>query len=599
MNAPKGLYYFLCVVPNPSSPKQIVLLWSWDTNQIVQRNFNFMNWFYTTDSKNEKKLNVLMSDGTRQDLLKVEFDTSLRGRSLFERFKKANQTIYEYNIPRHIKFACTYDYRFLDVINNDGERVDCDNHSKVSLYLVLRFQTNQVLCQKYDIVTSKEKVLQRRSDILQINLDQILSNNTKHLIVFWKNIPPIYRNSQTVFSFYNLCTRFLGLNKYKHEKYVKIPPIDYFYMNCGIDVNKKFDLIQKYFEKYMPEVIILTQMLCISPKQVFRRYSPKFLNDLIFLSRGDIVCQNPQDQPSYQSNPFIFLKEQGLFIGKIFGLDYDSFYPSIMIKLFENRPHLKPYRDALIEFLEKKRNSPLHKHIYKMIINPIYGCFGIKKASHQLWVRSCTRIAEEVCLVARKILERTKKFFEEHDLQPIYCNTDSIVLISDEIDPEEILRKWNQQNPHYILKMEFETSKMLLINKQVRIIDDKCFGWLFNSILLPPILRTYLRRICFDALQESETARQFLNYIEICEKQCSQPQLVSVEELLRVSNNAKKNGIRFFAVLYNHLNGSLHDVPFTKALSLVDSVEENILDHYKTIEQKHFRELKNLINKAI
>lgn len=401
--------------------------------------------------------------------------------------------------------------------------------------------------------------------------------------------------NSTEFKFHSFIKNFLKISKNMHAERIKIPPTDYFQIkSTQTNHKKRFELLKKYFEEFMPELLRLTNFVCIPIKEIFEMKSAKVLNDYIYITGAinkGIVCCTPEDQPPYKSNQFYFSQKEFVITPPskmIIGLDFDSMYPSMMIYLFRDKPHLHPYLICLQALLHEKRttNKPKHKDVYKLIINKTYGNFGIKSARSQNWVCSSTAIAQLIANSSREITIKAKKFFEKY-FEVVYCNTDSVVVIAKPKRLERRLAKWNKGNPNFLLKVEFTSKRMMIVNKNVRIIDDKCYGWKFNSLIYPKIVRDLLRSSCLEALREAKTCRQFKHIIELVKTQKYDGERINFEELVKV-NRDRDFDLYPSIILQNQLDGNLQEMLLDEYFLLCKlkrgenkmSVDKNILHVY-------------------
>ncbi len=404
----------------------------------------------------------------------------------------------------------------------------------------------------------------------------------------------------------DLILNFLRISSDLHEDRIKIEPGVYYILkeriveNGNLDFYKhRFEEMKNVFETYFQQLLYVTKYLSIPIYMLLKVPNRKMVSDMIFLSEkpkqgiGDynIICSSPQKLKYYQSNAYIkkFVDENFIVCQddeKLVCLDYSSMYPCMMLSLFENNPKLKPYCDTIKKFyeLKVKEQDVKKKHVYKLILNAIYGSFGVSKLKKQFLICGNTFIAERTCSGSRRLLTDTISYFEKiENVKVIYCNTDSIVVIGKLNKIKSSLQKWNEKYKpdaykYSTLTIERIGKKILFLNKQVRIwLTDneiKCIGWKFNSVKTPRVIRLllkYIMKICMkktDNIEEFKVV--FMKEANNVIKGCDLVKLKSLFDLVSVSKiKTRKDEFKYIDCLHNYQNNL--DLRFTiKVFSRID-----------------------------
>jgi len=518
------------------------------TRTIEERNISFENWYFSSQpaNSNQKPIEGLVfSDGTPTGkIYKNNIGTAVPSGDVYER-----------NIPLSVRFETFYGWRFLEVVTRGKLIKRPEMYGKIPIPLTLwDCRTNAHL----DFLLVGKKLT--RNNLRQPN------EPGPQIVVKWKRSTGYVRGSirkELVLSLHDLCRNFLRIGSNMHEKHIKIAPLDYYVMREEPQNPKCFGLMEELVKKYFVQILHICELVPVPIVSLFTRASKNFLFSYIYLSgarKHGIVFLSPKKLDGFKSNAFHHVKKTNrIYSGNgIIGLDFDSMYPSVMLNLFTGVRHLAPLVDMIRDLLPKKRGEPdpLKRGVYKLILNgAIYGAIGQSKDREQFLIRSNPAVAGKVCARSSHLVRRTKERALHLGCDVIYCNTDSIVSANGLRDFD--LDEWSRiyKVP---LKREFVCTKFMAFNKNCRITESACFGWMFNSLLKCGIVRRNLQRCVTHAISLSQSFEEFVKRVN--EYKPAVPERIPLEDLVYI----KKNGleIEYWTYLYNSITDKMVEVEF-------------------------------------
>lgn len=550
---------FLDIDDDEYTSKVNLKFYSIRNKKIISKDFDFYNYFYCKTLlrskeivKSERLKQILLSDGTTVENVYKIYYNSLNVKSLY---RNNNQITYELNIPRSVRFCTTLKVRFLEVFDQNW-KIKRDLFGKFPVPISLLDSRTKT---KVDYIWFEDKLIEESSENWSL---------ASRIIVRWKASKIYMRQFDNCFflSLHDFCLNFLRITENMHKDRIKVHPLEYFIMKCGF--TERLENMKMTFEKYFAQVVCINNSSFMPLSKLFGPHSKKLIADYIFLS-SSVVALPPQEHKGYNSSPYMYIKRKGIHKNGFVGLDYDSMYPSIMLKLFAGKKHLDPYYTFLTKVLRKKRaeKDPQKKEGYKVMINSIYGSFGAK---YQNLVRAQPEIASQICASARELMERTVKLFRN----VIYCNNDSIVIPKREYDANKI-EEWNRKND-CLLRVEFETENFFIINKNVRLTDTKCIGWRFNSWKIPVFIRKEICKVCLSAIKRATTWRHFKNLLDKYKVRI-QEKWISIEELMVIS--IENRDISLQVCLVDMMTKRIEQFNYIEACQLIDEkkVERQIV----------------------
>jgi len=612
-----------------------ILVYNLNKKTIEIQKVKFYNWFYIYPSKSKrikfiyksksvksvhKLKNVKLSEQTDRILTRVykiyfkESDKTFLLNEIKNNDKKCE--FFEINICRSIRFVTNFGIRFLEKILIKNECFNIINTTK-SFFIPIYLRTikNGCLCVKIYQINQNYELLSIRENF-KYNVKNF--NQENKIICCWnKQEEEKYKlllisndfndlNCQNCFIIYlhDLILNFLRISDNLHEDRIKIHPMIYFELKRGNKLMKRFIHMYEVFQNYFQQLLYVTKFLSIPIYMLLKVPNRKMISDMIYLSEinknipidkypSTIICSLPKDLNSYKSNSYIeiFSKSRLVTVNKqddiIVCVDYTSMYPSMMLNLFENNPKLMPYYRVVKKIYELKQQEkdPRKKHVYKVILNAIYGSFGVKWGIKQFLICGNIFIAKKICSEARELLELTIEYFKTvKKIEILYCNTDSIVIKGNKDLIQKTLNDWNKNHKPFkyrytSLNIERTGQKILFINKQVRIwVDDgitKFIGWNFNSVSTPAFIRKCLKKVVGLSIIKSNNFNQFKkNFVEESEKILEESKTVVFKDKKDLNNlmsvtrvNKNKNKFK------NYNNERSLDLRFT--IELFSSMDES------------------------
>lgn len=583
-------YVFLRVFTSQKTSTPTVLLYDIQTNKLFFKNVIFFNWFYSTKIipskyviKTELVKNVLLSSGKKltNDIYKIYYSST----KIFQDYKVhkpsklytknenyENYEVYESNIPRHVRLITFYNLKFLDVV--DG--LLCHKNMEFQIPIVLEHYNNRKF---YYLNESRELIPCHQIPTQPVIIVNWCAHKKRPYPVMFLCLKDMYFG-------------FLRAHKDSHESKQKLPLHESFILlKKAFDQNCReyFPILVKLFESYFCQVLYMSSIIPMSILELMGLKNRKFISDYVYLTnKGNIVAVPPENQPDYSSHAIIKLEmAKEIFKGDFTSLDFDSMYPSIMLKLFKNEKHLIPYYNTLKTLLLKKRNESNghRKTSIKLIINSFYGNFGIKRAEFQCYIRSNTPLAEAIGKFGSELISNaTRHFLMTNGNRIIHVHTDSLMGSIQKNDwryKDPIGNNPIGNNHPFILREEWKTRKILFFNRTTYITDSKCVGWDFNSKYFPSIIRKYLKKFVIGLLNKVDTYEEFCKGINKSVIPPKLTEIITLKDLVFVQKKEeeeerKKREDEYMVQLISRLDNNLVNMTYQKALSLVIDVNQDI-----------------------
>ena len=652
-------YLFIHAMRSDHSLNQKIRVFDPLEKKIIQKEIRFLNWFciYTKSTNREilnyfnKKRrkefyiesieeirNIKQTVGDKVDgVLKFTL-LDFKKREVINiihvittRFKEEEIQFFESNIPQNTRFVTSLKLRFLEKISFSTTTTTTKKLRKIK---------NEIFEIPIWLITTKDrlclsrvfKINEKYELTYDKNYEVLFSTNTikGKIIVCWdeKENRFDYQTNFILF-FKDFCLNFLKIKDTLIIDKMKIEAKDYYIINSKVGERSKQFLVRRFeimcslFFKYFQQALFLSKYVNIPILSIFKSQNTKDISDHIFLSNYNprlLICTLPKNQPPYSSNAFIQkISNKNFFIAneneKIISLDYFSLYPMIMLNLKKSFDLLQPFKKTLREFLNLKinENDKTKKSVYKLGAVSIYGCFGIRNIWAQNLISSNTSIAKLTTFEARKLLEKTKKQFGK-EFEVLYCNTDSIVIKGNLEKTKNFLKKWNDHNKPFILKIERIGEKLMIFNKQVRIwylknevekMKLKFIGSFFNSASVPVLIREFINEIILNCMKQSDNFEEFEKNFEDFSKEVLKRaknyklknlwELVETRKFIK-SKYKKEEGLSFTLPLYNSFNEDLLDYDFDNSKNFIDLNHKNFKIEKRL--EKYIKKVKDLLNKC-
>lgn len=596
-------YIFLHALNDDNYVKQRIVCYDFQIKRIIQSEVKFVNWFYIEISDLQKLLLVqdllkgmvskliipnfhfigkaYLSGNANietpnhehdlQNVIKVFYGTKNSINFIKHEIFKVDPKykIFETEIPKNIRFTTFLNLSFLDSIVIDGD-------SEVHPYKIQRdFEIPFVL------LFGDRKIYYNIDEDRNFFSTKVLG---ECIVFYWNQFEEKSNNKSFPMgiNIYSLLINFLRIYDERHSEKCKITPFEYSILISNNNPDKKFEILDDIIKKYFPLFVKVTQYIPIPIYTLLESRNRKIIPDITFLAnkKNFIICSDPKDQPSYCSNAYIELFTTNMFVtGKIYSLDYVSFYPSMMNSLFDRDPRLFPYGSVISKFLEikSKENNPLITNAIKIMLNSFYGSFGISSAKSQMFMSSNVNIASSICSNCVNLLKKTIEYFKNNNnIEILYCNTDGLIVTGNNI--EKTVEEWNKgYNNKFRLKIDMQGNKLLFINKQERIWLDNNFkikttGYKFNSLLLPEAVRNYLKIIVEKSMNASNNLEGFkYNFLEFSkvvleDSKKFEPNSLKEVVFIKSSNNSKYNVL---LKLFSSMDGGLLDINCLNSNNLI------------------------------
>lgn len=568
------------IVNNETTTSQQALFYNVRSKKLFTFRFYFFNWFFSTKFfphkeivKCEKLDNVLLNDGTFESVL---YKITYRCNQVISHYKSQKECmLFEDKIPRSMRYSTFYGVRFLEVYE-----FQTPSTATIRRDLFGKHELEIFLCDvdpQSKVVNKKEVWGITGQELRFIRFEDGLGIPMSKVVVCWRK--PHVGPSPTMFlGLQNMCKNFLNVSIEMHAARAKVQPRDYFAMKHQRD----FETMKKIFLTHFPRIVFVAQVTPVPLSVLFTVSSKTLLNCYVYLTdahKHGIVCLSPaslKKKRSFQANPYKVCTP-GIYVGDFVCLDWDSMYPSIMIDIFESKPHLQPYRTFLQKMLKAKREEK--NPTAKLLLNYVYGCLYPR---FQNYIRGCLENAKMVTDRSKTIMELASKKLSG----VIYSHTDSFIVPKANVVACDLKDFSTSFGPTMILKVEFEAKKILFINQNARVVysgknnddddDDvgSCSGLNFNSLSVPTYIRRHLQRMCIWALRQSNTMDEFRKYLDLYYEQ--QLDLISIndmldfEELVIIRQNNNRDIVKRIKLI-DFMDNSTQEYDYYKALRLIPS----------------------------